>query len=78
MPNTLEPHRTQNLYEAAFLRARGFKLAGKERFGKKVTVIFAPDPNINGVVMEFYNGGHVEGWAFVEAYRSLKDMVFER
>ena len=78
MPNILEGHKTQNLYEAAFLRAHGFKLAGKERSGQKVTIVFAPDPSINDAVMDFYNGGHVEGQAFVEAYRTLKDLVFER
>ena len=58
MPNMLEGYRTQSLYEASFLLVRGFRLAGREQTGRKVTIIFEPDTKIDGAVMEFYNGGH--------------------
>ena len=79
MPDTLErQHRTQSLYEGAYLLARGFKLAGKERTGQKVAVIFESHPDLAEAVMSFYNGGRVEGKVLFDAYRTLKDFVFER
>ena len=78
MSNTLETYRTQSLYEAAFLVARGFRLAGKERSGSKVTLLFEPHPDLEATVLNFYNGGLVEGKALVDAYRTLKDFIFER
>ena len=80
MPDTLErQHRTQSLYEGAYLLARGFKLAGKERTGQKVTVIFESHPDLAEAVMSFYNNGsRVEPKALFDAYRTLKDFIFER
>ena len=78
MPNTLEGYRTQSLYEASFLLTRGFKLAGKERFGEKVTLIFEPDPRIDEAVLEFHNGGQAEASKLFDVFRRLKDLIFQR
>ena len=53
------------------------KLAGKESSGKKV-VIFFGGKDARARALRFYNGGMVEAKAYAEAYRSLKDYVFER
>lgn len=74
MPSTLDGFRTQNLYQASYLLARGFRIAGKEWSGQKVTVIFEPHPDIDDAAMRFYN----DGKALFDAYRTLKDFVFER
>lgn len=70
-------HPCQSLYEGAYLLCRGFKLAGKRDGGKKVTVVFE-GKNVQKEALEFYNGGKVEAKALTDAYRSLKDYIFER
>ncbi len=80
MSNTLEGHKTQSLYEGAFLLAKGFRLAGKEapESGRKVLLVFEPHPDLDEAVMSFYNGGRIEGKLLFDAYRTLKDLVFQR
>ena len=68
---------TQNLYEGSFLLCKGFKLSGKKKDGKKVLLFFQGE-DIQEEAMKFYNGGKVEAKAYSDAYRSLKDFVFER
>ena len=68
---------TQNLYEAAFCLCRGLKLAGKERQGNKVKVLFQGEM-AKEEALKFYNGAKVEAKAYSDAYRTLKDFVFER
>ena len=68
---------TQNLYEAAFCLCRGLKLAGKERQGNKITVQFQ-GASAKEEALKFYNGAKVEAKAYSDAYRTLKDYVFER
>ena len=75
----MESHyRTQSLYEASFLMARGFPLAGKEKTGSKITLLFKDGKEIREEALEFYNGTEVEAKAVFDAYRSLKDYVFEK
>ena len=74
----VENYSTQSLYEAAYLMARGFSLAGKESTGNKVTVFLKKTPEINDEVMKFYNGGKVEAKKFCDQYRTLKDYVFTK
>jgi len=67
---------TQNLYEAAYCLCRGMKLTGKGSADKKVTVYFeGKDAHIEA--LKFYNGGKVEAKSYADAYRTLKDYVFE-
>ncbi len=68
---------SQNLYEGAYLLCRGFKLAGKKQNGQKVLVLFEGD-HVQQEALKFYNGGKVEAKALTDAYRTLKDYVFER
>ena len=69
---------TQNLYQGAYCLCRGFKLAGKQREGAKVLVAFE-GKNVKEEALKFYNGGaKVEAKAYSDAYRTLKDYVFER
>ncbi len=71
------PYSTQNLYEAAFCLCRGLKLAGKHRQGNKVVVLFE-GANAKQEALKYYNGAKVEAKAYSDAYRTLKDYVFER
>jgi len=73
-----ERYRTQNLYEASYLLARGFDLAGKEASGGKVTLLFKENPKLNDAVMAFYNNGKIEAKKLCDSYRTLKDYVFAR
>ena len=68
---------TQNLYQAAYCLCRGFQLAGKRREGVKTSVIFEGQ-KVAEEAMRFYNHGTVEAKAYSDAYRTLKDYVFER
>lgn len=68
---------TQNLYQAAYCLAQGLKLSGKLREGKKMSVIFE-GPKAQETALKFYNGGRIEAKVLTDAYRTLKDYVFER
>lgn len=68
---------TQNLYEGAYLLCKGFKLAGKRREGAKVIVLFSGE-GAREEALKFYNGGKVGAKALTDAYRTLKDYIFER
>ena len=72
-----DQYSTQNLYEAAFCLCRGLKLAGKERQGSKVIVVFQ-GAKAKEEALKFYNGAKIEAKAYSDAYRTLKDYVFER
>jgi len=73
----IKHHASQNLYECAYLLAKGFKLNGKEETGQKVTIFLEGD-GIADEVLRYYNGGLVSAKKFTDAYRTLKDYVFER
>lgn len=70
---------TQNLYEASYLLSSGFKFISKDSNGHKTTLFFENSPELIQAVSAFYNGdARVSVRAFVENYRHLKDMVFQR
>lgn len=71
------PYSTQNLYEAAFCLCEGLKLAGKKADGKKVLILFDGE-NAEARALQFYNGAQVEAKRYSDAYRTLKDYIFER
>lgn len=71
-------YRTQSLYEAAYLLAKGFKLSGQERSSNKSTLLFKDSPKLQVAVMAFYNRGTIEAKRYTDAYRTLKDFVFTR
>lgn len=68
---------TQSLYEAAYLLSLGFRLNGKSTERSKV-VIFFEGHDVHNKALEFYNGGKVVAKSFADAYRTIKDYVFER
>lgn len=74
----MDNYATQNLYEGSFLMEKGFKLAGKNDTGGKVTILFKGSPEINEAAIKFYNGGRVEAKKYADCYRTLKDYIFTR
>ena len=73
-----DKYSTQNLYEAAFLMARGCELMGKESLGQKVNVLFKNAKEVQREALNFYNSGIVEAKKYSDCYRTLKDYVFSR
>jgi len=69
-------YKTQNLYEAAYIHAKGCMLLGKESHNNKVSLFFGDDARQHG--LDFYNGGEIEAKKYSDSYRTLKDYVFER
>ncbi|MBI4227710.1 MAG: hypothetical protein HY600_05530 [Candidatus Omnitrophica bacterium] len=69
-------YRTTNLYEAAYLLTRSFRLAGKAWAGARMAVCFAPDERLEQAVMDYYAGGMVRARELAAQYRSVKDYVF--
>ena len=72
-----ETFSTQNLYQAAYCMTCGFKIVGTEREGNRVSVIFQGN-GIKAKALNFYNGEKVEAKAVFDAYRTIKDMVFQK
>lgn len=73
-----ENYSTQNLYEASYLMAKGYSLAGKEETGNKVNVLFESKPEIKDEAIKFYNGAKIDARKYSDCYRSLKDYIFAR
>lgn len=74
----MESFKTQNLYQAAFVLCRGFALTGKSKDGSKYVVAFE-GKNICQEAIKFYNGSSkVDPKKYSDAYRTLKDFVFEK
>ena len=68
---------TSNLYEASFLIARGFKINDIEKDVGRKAIVYLEGEGIEGAVREYYNDGLVGGKSMTDAYRMLKDRVFE-
>jgi hypothetical protein len=71
-----EVHSTQNLYEGSYLLACGFRIDGKDRKERKISVRFE-GVGVEAASLKFYNGGKVEAKALMDSYRTLKDYIFE-
>lgn len=71
-----DPYRTSNLYEAAYLLCRGYRIAGKEQAGKRTVVLFEMTDGIQPAALDYYAGGTVEARRLADQYRALKDYVF--
>jgi len=67
----IEAHQTQNLNEASYLLAKGFKFTGKFREGAKTTLLFEGE-GIKQASNNFYNGAKIEAKKYADAYRSLQ------
>lgn len=68
-------YETLNLAEASYLYARGFKFNGSEKRGSR-TVFFFEGCDVRSKAIEFYNGGQIEAKSILDAYRTLKDVIF--
>ena len=68
---------TSNLYEASFLIARGFKINDIDKDAGRKAILYLEGEGIDDAVRDYYNGGLVSGKAMTDAYRMLKDRVFE-
>ncbi len=71
-----EPYRTSNLYEAAYLLARGYGISGKEKAGKRTVVLFAARNGLQQAALDYYAGAAIEARMLADKYRALKDYVF--
>ena len=71
-------YRTPNLYEASFLLAKDFSLAGKERVGNKVIILFEDSEQIRKAALDYYNGANIRAKEYSDAYRTLKDYIFDK
>lgn len=68
-------HKTSNLYEAAYLLAKGFKIIGKEHAGSKAILILDGD-GIDDAVLKFYDDGLVKARLYSENFKKIKDYIF--
>ncbi len=71
-------YKTQNLYEASYLLAKGHHLSGTESKSFKITLLFADSELVRKDALGYYNGGMIGAKAYSDAYRTLKDLVFQR
>ena len=71
-------YKTMNLYEGSYLLSKGFPLAGKEKNGVKITILFKDSEKIRREALNFYNGAKAEAKKCFDSYRTLKDYIFER
>ena len=67
---------TTDFYLSAFLKAKGVRLLGTERDGRRSIFTFEDRGNIKQLVLEFYNDGKVEVNAFKNAIQDLKAVVY--
>ena len=70
--------RVSNLYEASFLMAKGFSIAGKEQEGRKTVILFSDKPKIRQESMNYYNGGSIKAKDYSDSYRTIKDFIFDK
>lgn len=68
---------SENLYEASYLIAKNFKVLGFIKQGRKVVVRFLRSPALEKTSLNYFNGGTVSAIKFTDAYRRLKDAVFQ-
>ena len=68
---------SNNLYESSYLIAKSFKVLGFTRQGRKVAVRFPKTPELEKASLDYFNGGLVSAIKFTDAYRRLKDAVFQ-
>jgi hypothetical protein len=67
----------QNLYQAAYLLCLGFKVTGIRKDNYKSTITFEGN-GVEREALNFYNESMVNAKEYSDAYRGLKDMVFQR
>ncbi len=75
--NNTDRYSTTNLYESSYLLARGFQLSGIEKESDGKSILIFQGKGIREAGLFFYNGGQIPAKAFADAYRTLKDLVFQ-
>ena len=78
MGGNMSKYSTQNLYEAAYLMAKGCNISGKDSSNKKITLFFDDKDAVEKMSFDFYNGGEIPARKYSDSYRTLKDYVFMR
>ncbi|HOW60062.1 MAG TPA: DUF5659 domain-containing protein [Candidatus Omnitrophota bacterium] len=74
-----QTYAVQNLYEAAYLMARGFSIVSKHTNGVKTSLLFESTPKLQEEVLAFYNGnGRASAKALFDSYRTAKDLAILR
>lgn len=75
-PQTKSNYGTSNIYEAAFLLAKGFALCNKiNNEGKSIIIFEGEEAKKAG--LEFYNNAEIGAKSFADAFRTIKDFIFE-
>ena len=64
------------MYEATYLLCQGYRLAGKEKVGKRTAVLFMATNGLQQATLDYYAGAVVEARQFADRYRALKDYIF--
>ena len=72
-----EVYATENLYEAAYLLSRGFRLVGKRREGNKFVVLIEGQ-NVQEESLDYYHNAPSGSKTLFDSYRCLKDFIFQR
>ena len=74
----MEKYKTSDVYLAAYLKAKDYKLSGLDKDGKKVIFIFEKNEDeVKPMVLEYMNkDGQVVPMIFVDEIKSLKQLVF--
>ena len=76
-PQTKSNYGTSNIYEAAFLLAKGFSLCNKINNEGKITVFFENEEESKKAGLEFYNDATIEARKFADSFRTIKDYIFD-
>lgn len=67
---------TSDFYLAAYLKAKHLKLVSTEREGRRTTFVFEHKPDIEELILSFYNNGQVKVNAFKNAIQDLKAIIY--
>ena len=72
----IETYTTSDFYLACYLKARGYRLIGTERQGRRITFAFEERSDREALVLSFYGDGVVQVNAFTHAIQDLKSVVY--
>lgn len=75
----LNDFKTSDIALVAYLKAKGYRIQSIDRSNKegKCTFVFEPDPEIDSIVLKFFNGQcTVEPMDFLEQTRRVKALIY--
>ena len=70
------PYSSNDFYLSAWLKAKGLRLLGTEKDGRRATFLFEDSTDRRRLVLDFYNDGDVKVNAFKNAIQDLKAIVY--